>query len=85
MLDNISNVARVTICSAIFFQLFSMRNNKSGRVSTFAFFLFSMGCLMSSYGYYIEDDEKINFRTILKLMNSIMLLLIALMACNYRK
>lgn len=85
MLDNISHVARVTICCAIFLQLISMRTNKSARVNTFAFFLFSMGALMSSYGYYIEDDNKLEFRTSIKLLNSIMLLLIALMACNYRK
>jgi len=85
MFDNISHIARITICCAIFLQLISMRFNKSARVNTFAFFLFSMGALMSSYGYYIEDDNKLEFRTSIKLMNSIMLLLIALMACNYRR
>jgi len=77
MLDNLSNIARTTITSAIFIQLFSMYSKKTTRVNSFAFFLYGIGALMSSYGYYVEDHHTFQFRFIMKSINSLMLLLIA--------
>lgn len=85
MLSNISNIARVTITSAIFLQLFSMYSKKNKSVNVFAFFLYGIGCMMSSYGYYLEDNHTIQFRFIIKSLNSVMLLLIALYAYVHKR
>lgn len=85
MFYNISNVARITITSAIFLQLFSMYSKKTTRVNVFAFFLYGIGCIMSTYGYYVEDHHTFQFRFIIKSLNSIMLLLIALYAYVYQR
>lgn len=85
MFSNISNIARVTITSAIFLQLFSMYSKKNKSVNVFAFFLYGIGCIMSSYGYYLEDNHTIQFRFIIKSLNSVMLLLIALYAYVHKR
>lgn len=85
MLSNISNIARVTITSAIFLQLFSMYSKKNKSVNVFAFFLYGIGCMMSTYGYYLEDNHTIQFRFIIKSLNSVMLLLIALYAYVHKR
>ena len=85
MFNNISNIARVTITSAIFLQLFSMYSKKNKSVNVFAFFLYGIGCMMSTYGYYLEDNHTIQFRFIIKSLNSVMLLLIALYAYLHKR
>ncbi len=85
MLNNISNLARITITSAIFLQLFSMYSKKNKSVNVFAFFLYGIGCIMSAYGYYVEDHHTFQFRFIIKSLNSVMLLLIALYAYVSRR
>lgn len=85
MFNNISNIARVTITSAIFLQLFSMYSKKNKSVNVFAFFLYGIGCMMSTYGYYLEDNHTIQFRFIIKSLNSVMLLLIALYAYVHKR
>lgn len=85
MLSNISNIARIVITGAIFLQLFSMYFKKTTRINPFAFFLYGIGAIMSSYGYYVEDHHTFQFRFITKTLNSAMLLLIALYAYVYQR
>jgi hypothetical protein len=85
MSSNISNVARILISVAIFTQLFSMHHNKTTRINIFAFLLYGIGATLSSYGYYIEDNHTFQFRFIIKSLNSLMLLLIALYAYSHRR
>ena len=77
MLCNISNIGRLTITFAIFLQLFSMHSNKNTKVNYIAFFLYGIGAMASSYGYYLEDNHTFQFRFFIKSFNTLMLLLIA--------
>ena len=76
--------SRMLISCSILLQLYSMISKTNIRVNSYAFLLYGIGALLCSYTYYVEDTRTFQYRTILKTINGIMLLIIGLYAYSYQ-
>ena len=75
---NMTNVAKSLITIAILMQLYQLRTNKN--ISSNAFFIYAFASYMMTYNYYMEDNKQYSERAIIKIFNSTMLLLIAIIS-----
>ena len=84
MID-IATVSRILITLAIFLQVGTMIYYKSKVINPISFFLYAIGSLLMCYSYYQQDGKKLTQRTYFKLVNSIGLLAIAVLALDHVK
>jgi len=75
-------ISRIVITIAIFAQLIHVIYvNKQIYVPTFI--IYAMGSYIMAYCYYREDNFKYTYRTLLKIFNSTVLLLIGLLCWKH--
>ena len=72
---DLATISRVFITIAILMQLYTLTSSK--KISSNAFFIYAIASYMMAYDYYIKD-KKYTKRVIAKILNSTLLLLIAI-------
>lgn len=77
MLD-LALLARILISAALLLQLASLRHSK--RVNPAAFLLYALASYLMASQYYQADGQRLTSRVLFKIVNSTLLLLIALWA-----
>jgi len=75
---NLGNLSRILITIAILMQVYHFKRNKN--ISSNAFFIYAFASYMMTYNYYMEDNKQYSDRAIIKIFNSTMLLLIAIIS-----
>jgi hypothetical protein len=78
MNSKIETISRILITIAILMQLFMLRTSK--RLCSTSFFIWSIASYMMTYDYYTKDNKQFSQRVSFKLLNSTMLLLIAILS-----
>ena len=78
MNTSIETLSRILISIALLMQLFTLRS--SNRINSNAFFVWALGSYMRTYDYYMKDNKKITQRVSIKLFNSSLVLLIAILS-----
>jgi hypothetical protein len=76
-------VARITVLGAILSQVLYMLYYKSKTIFAASFYLFSLGSFLYAYVFYLGDNNIISSRTYYKLINAVLLLIIAVLATAF--
>jgi hypothetical protein len=79
-INNLALMSRILIMLAIFSQIASMVYYKNKIINPYSFLLYAVGAVIMSYVYYKQDDSKFSQRTVIKLVNSVGLLAIGILA-----
>lgn len=78
--EKLSLISRILISISIFGQIFSMIYYNNSHINPFAFIFYLIAMIMMIYVYYEEDDKEITTRNAIKIMNTLGILIIIILA-----
>lgn len=85
--ERLSLISRVLLSISIFGQIFSMIYFNNALINPIAYFIYLIAMIIMIYVYYNEDDEEITTRNVIKILNTLGIVIIIALASlpSFRK
>lgn len=85
--ERLSLISRILLSISIFGQIFSMIYFNNALINPIAYFIYLIAMIIMIYVYYNEDDEEITTRNAIKILNTLGIVIIIVLATlpSFRK
>lgn len=85
--EKLSLISRILLSISIFVQIFSMIYFNNALINPLAYFIYLIAMIIMIYVYYNEDDEEITTRNAIKILNTLGIFIIIILASlpSFRK